>query len=541
MRFFNLSLCILLFHSFTTAQNLLPQFGKKGNKHNSWEFGLNNGIINYAGDLNNPKFFTKSSHPCLGIYSQYFITDNISLKPTLIWGQFSGSDVNLGETHYGRNFSFLTNLYQLNTQVVWQPFGHVKYLEKNKSWYRGKLSPYFHIGLGLFYIKPKVNFNVEGETLNMIKDRGNEKNLLVSIPFGSGLRYEINQQWVVGTEFSTQSPFNDYLDGISYAANPKKNDWFHSIVIQFAYRLKYQKDMDKDGIPDEEDLCPDISGFPNAKGCPDRDNDGILDKDDLCPDDKGKIEHRGCPDQDEDGIPDYLDHCPFSQGFKKLNGCPDKDKDGVADYKDLCPEIAGSINARGCPDQDEDGVMDKQDICPTEKGTFMTNGCPVKDWDSDGIPDYADACPDKAGDKNNNGCPLEKTAKNEIIKTVTIEKSQKNEQNTSQNSDEVINFFNSIAKKIDFVPNTTKLKDVSYIPLNQLVEYLKQNNSYKIKIALTCKETDDKTLNLKMAEARTRTIFSFLVKNGITSDRISYQGFGEDLSKTEKNIIVLSF
>lgn len=536
MRCLYLFLLSILFINFNSAQSISPKFGKKDEKHKSWEFGLNNGMINYAGDLNRPKFFINESHPCLGFYSQYFISDNFSIKPSFMWGKFSGADANLGNSHLSRNYSFTTNIVQLMAQTAWHPFGHVRFIENNTHRYKGKLSPYIHLGISVFRIKPKVNFNFEGETTSINIDKSNTKNLLAAIPFGSGLRFDLNQEWTIGAELTTQTPLNDYLDGISQTANPKKNDWIHTITFQFAYKIIYQKDSDKDGIVDKEDACPDLAGFPNAKGCPDRDNDGILDKDDLCPDDFGKLDHKGCPDQDADGIPDYLDHCPFSQGLKKLNGCPDKDKDGVADYKDLCPDVVGSVNARGCPDEDDDGIMDKQDACPTEKGTYMTNGCPVKDWDNDGIPDYADACPDKAGDKSNNGCPSEKSKPIEVIKEMTVEKVEEKIQNRKAN-DELLKELLSIGSKIDFIPKTIKLKDVSYLPLNQLVELMKQNKDLNIKIVVACKETKDIKLNQKFAEARARSIFSFLLKSGIIEARINYEGKGEALVANAKNIV----
>ena len=43
-------------------------------------------------------------------------------------------------------------------------------------------------------------------------------------------------------------------------------------------------DFDGDGIPDEEDNCPDIAGLLELKGCPDTDGDGIADSEDQCPD-----------------------------------------------------------------------------------------------------------------------------------------------------------------------------------------------------------------------------------------------------------------
>ncbi len=56
------------------------------------------------------------------------------------------------------------------------------------------------------------------------------------------------------------------------------------------------KDKDKDGVFDDEDLCPDISGDKNAQGCPDFDKDGIPDKFDLCPHLFGNANAQGCPE-----------------------------------------------------------------------------------------------------------------------------------------------------------------------------------------------------------------------------------------------------
>jgi outer membrane protein OmpA-like peptidoglycan-associated protein len=53
-------------------------------------------------------------------------------------------------------------------------------------------------------------------------------------------------------------------------------------------------DKDKDGVPDEYDMCPDVVG--TFKGCPDADGDKIPDIIDDCPNIKGISIYRGCPD-----------------------------------------------------------------------------------------------------------------------------------------------------------------------------------------------------------------------------------------------------
>ncbi len=97
--------------------------------------------------------------------------------------------------------------------------------------------------------------------------------------------------------------------------------------------------------------------------------------DGICPD---VIED---DDRDGDGVPDDDDACPDEFGTG-LDGCPipDRDGDGVPDDEDACPDVFGS-NPDGCPppmleDRDRDGVPDDEDACPDRAGG-LPNGCPV--------------------------------------------------------------------------------------------------------------------------------------------------------------------
>ena len=77
--------------------------------------------------------------------------------------------------------------------------------------------------------------------------------------------------------------------------------------------LRLIVDSDGDGVPDEDDLCPDL----------DEDLDGIED-------------HDGCPDidDDRDGILDTVDQCRLApetyNGFRDEDGCPDRIPDELA-------------------------------------------------------------------------------------------------------------------------------------------------------------------------------------------------------------------
>jgi hypothetical protein len=54
---------------------------------------------------------------------------------------------------------------------------------------------------------------------------------------GIGLRYGISSRLAVSVESSYRLMFTDYLDGFSQAANPEKNDHYHSTTIGLIYRI----------------------------------------------------------------------------------------------------------------------------------------------------------------------------------------------------------------------------------------------------------------------------------------------------------------
>jgi len=183
-------------------------------------------------------------------------------------------------------------------------------------------------------------------------------------------------------------------------------------------------DRDADGVPDEQDACPDEAGPEASQGCTledDRDQDGIRDAEDACPDEPGEAEDGGCPptsipDRDRDGVPDAEDRCPDQPGLPEWDGCPagawvtDGDGDGLPDFLDTCPDRAGPLESDGCPstaasDSDGDGVMDGEDTCPSEPGPADSGGCPLPtDTDGDGIADADDDCPEEAGLEESGGC-----------------------------------------------------------------------------------------------------------------------------------------
>ena len=172
-------------------------------------------------------------------------------------------------------------------------------------------------------------------------------------------------------------------------------------------------DSDGDGIPDNEDNCPDDANADQING----DQDTLGDACDTCPD----FSNEEQADGDGDGVGDICDNCRESANPGQLDSnencnvppyefnpacgdacevlSDDSDSDGIVDEDDNCSHIPN-------PDQtnsDQDILGDACDNCPQ----FSNEG--QVDGDDDGVGDICDNCRDVANpdqaDSNEN-CSL---------------------------------------------------------------------------------------------------------------------------------------
>lgn len=142
-------------------------------------------------------------------------------------------------------------------------------------------------------------------------------------------------------------------------------------------------------------------------------------------------------------------------------------------------------------DSDHDGVPDNMDKCPnTPQGVKVDkNGCPI-DTDGDGVPDYMDKCPNtpKGAIVDEDGC-------------WTIHN---------------INF--------DF--NKANIKPGFYPILNNVFKVMKENKDLKIVINGHTDNIGPEAYNMKLSKRRALAAKAYLVKKGISKDRITTKGYG---------------
>lgn len=204
-------------------------------------------------------------------------------------------------------------------------------------------------------------------------------------------------------------------------------------------------------------------------------------------------------DTDGDGIIDADDACPNAAGPASLKGCPDKDGDGIADKDDKCPDVAGLAKYNGCPipDTDKDGINDEQDKCPNQAGVARYNGCPIPDRDGDGLNDEEDKCPDVAGPASNGGCP---------------ELSQ----------------YNFNAKNVQFATGSAVLTTGAKAELDKLVTIMNEHPELKVSIAGHTDNTGSAKINQALSQKRADAVKTYLVKKGISTDKLTAAGYGPD-------------
>jgi len=266
--------------------------------------------------------------------SKLTVARNIGKGLVIDW-QTTVGNVENQRFNMGKEFMLMTGLgFQAKAAgLLWN----------EESWF----DPYLRVGAN--YLRhdytaltfPRVDAN--GVTVSN-GENGNENGKAnhFAVAGGAGVNFWLTKNFGLGVQGDYVSTPGD--------KSTVANFWQASASLNFRFG---NRDRDKDGILDKDDLCPDTPGLPEFQGCPDTDGDGVPDKDDQCPDVAGPVENNGCP-------------------------WPDTDGDGVIDKDDACPTVAGPAENNGCPwpDTDGDGILDKDDACPTVPGLPEYNGCP---------------------------------------------------------------------------------------------------------------------------------------------------------------------
>jgi outer membrane protein OmpA-like peptidoglycan-associated protein len=85
-----------------------------------------------------------------------------------------------------------------------------------------------------------------------------------------------------------------------------------------------------------------------------------------------------------------------------------------------------------------------------------------------------------------------------------------------------------ILRNIFFDFDKSELKSESFAELNNLVDYLNENQALKIEIGGHTDNQGSADYNQKLSLARARSVYNYLINKGVTTSRLSYAGYGMD-------------
>jgi hypothetical protein len=206
-----LALLSLLFSLAASAQQGYVQEG---------EFGFGVGAAHYFGDLNTRANINRPKFAATAFFRKNF-GNYIALRLSGSYARVGYSDVYNKRNEYmrRRNLSFNSNIWELALQG---DFNFYKFLPYNEE---TRFTPYVTLGVGLFTYDPFAylggqkyylrTLGTEGQGSQLYPDRKPYGTMAFSIPFGVGMKYNLNDRMNIGFEIVHRFTSTDYLDDVS--------------------------------------------------------------------------------------------------------------------------------------------------------------------------------------------------------------------------------------------------------------------------------------------------------------------------------------
>ena len=181
------------------------------------EFGITVGAAHYFGDLNTRAGLNRPK-PAIGAYFRKQFGNYIGVRVAAHYAQLGYSDkYSKNEYQKTRNLSFNTNIWELAVQG---DFNFFKFVPNDPDY---QFTPYVTLGVGVFTYDPYAYLNgekvflrplgTEGQTSGTGK--GEYSPMAIAIPFGVGIKYNLNERTNISFEVSNRFTTTDYLDDVS--------------------------------------------------------------------------------------------------------------------------------------------------------------------------------------------------------------------------------------------------------------------------------------------------------------------------------------
>jgi opacity protein-like surface antigen len=212
------------------------------------EIGVLAGTSYYLGDLNPQKQFYMPGFAYGGV-GRYVLTDRFAVKGIIstikIQGKYPDNNVVFPQGDIG--YSFNRRLYDGSAQLEFNFKSYDHPFIKSANF-----SPYLSFGIGTTFINKRFSTD---------EDNPEQSNFILSLPFGVGVKYKINDWVRIGAEWSFRKTFVDDLDltesnptvdpsnpysfgeydELNYKQKIHNNDWYSFAGVMITFSLLKRK------------------------------------------------------------------------------------------------------------------------------------------------------------------------------------------------------------------------------------------------------------------------------------------------------------
>ncbi len=178
------------------------------------EFGIGIGAGHYFGDLNTRAKLNRAKLAA-SIFFRKNLGNYIAVRVGASFAQLGYSDrYNTHNTYmYTRNLSFNSKVWELTLQG---DFNFFRFMPGEPQY---SFTPYITFGAGVFSYDPYAYLKGRKVNLRPLGTEGQSGNgyssMAISIPFGGGFKYALNERVNIGFEILHRFTNTDYLDDVS--------------------------------------------------------------------------------------------------------------------------------------------------------------------------------------------------------------------------------------------------------------------------------------------------------------------------------------
>lgn len=183
------------------------------------EFGISAGAAHYFGDLNTRSKLNRPK-PAVGLFFRKQFGNYIGLRVAAHYARLGFSDIySSNDFQKRRNLSFNSNIWELSLQG---DFNFFKFVPGDPDF---RFTPYITLGAGVFSYDPYAYYQgqkvflrplgTEGQGYSQYPERKPYGTMALCVPFGVGVKYNLNERMNVGFEIVHRFTNTDYLDDVS--------------------------------------------------------------------------------------------------------------------------------------------------------------------------------------------------------------------------------------------------------------------------------------------------------------------------------------